>query len=86
MRDLGSKSIADIKRMVVEDQMPEKDLSGKSEPYIAAMFELLGDASKGETPMGKLLRTQTNVEVADVKPAGAAVLSARDAMIARQSK
>lgn len=58
LEDLGDKSVEQIERMVVEDQMPERDLSTKEAPYISAMFDLLIDASKGETPMGKILSNQ----------------------------
>tara|TARA_R100000541_G_scaffold21478_3_gene31433 strand:- start:8214 stop:9263 length:1050 start_codon:yes stop_codon:yes gene_type:complete len=83
MRDLGSKSIADIHRLVVEDQMPDKDFTGKSEAYISAMFEILVDSSKGETPMGKLLKQQETHVVVDAKPVQK-VADARSRMIARQ--
>ena len=83
MRDLGSKSIADIHRLVVEDQMPDKDFTGKSEAYISAMFEILVDSSKGETPMGKLLKQQEAHVVVDAKPVQK-VADARARMIARQ--
>ena len=83
MRDLGSTSIADIKLLVVEDQMPDKDFKGKSEPYIAAMFEILVDSSKGETPMGKLLSKQETHVTIDAKPVNK-VEDARSRMIARQ--
>jgi len=85
MRDLGSKSIADIHRLVVEDQMPEKDFKDKSEAYIAAMFEILVDSSKGETPMGKLLKQQETHITVDSKPVQK-VADARARMIARQKK
>lgn len=85
MRDLGSKSIEEIRLMVVEDQMPEKDFTGKSPEFVAAMFELLGDAAKGETPMGKLIRQQdTHLTVdAQSKPAPNKADEARKRMIAR---
>ena len=83
MRDLGSTSIADIKLLVVEDQMPDKDFKGKSEPYIAAMFEILVDSSKGETPMGKLLSKQETHVTIDAKSVNK-VEAARSRMIARQ--
>jgi len=89
MRDLGSKSTADIKKMVVEDQMPDRSLDGKSEAYVDAMFEILVDASKGDTPMGKLLR-QVDVTTLDedkTKPkAKDPVKEARKKMIDRQKK
>ena len=64
MRDLGDKSVAEIRKLVVEDQYPKKDLSKKSEAFIEAMFEMLVDQAMGETPMSKLLATQeTHVTV-----------------------
>ena len=68
MRDLGSKSVLEIKRLVIEDQMPEKNLEGKSDAFIDAMFEILVDHSKGETPMSKLMKTQESHVVSDGKP------------------
>ncbi len=69
--------------MVVVDQMPEKDLTGKSDAYISAMFEILVDASKGETPMGKLLKGQAVADtVVKAKPV-CKVTQARNAAIAR---
>jgi hypothetical protein len=82
-RDLGDKTIEQIERMVVEDQMPEKDLSGKSDVFISAMFEILVDASKGETPMGKLLRAQNIVDATPVAKPVSKVASARERSIAR---
>ena len=64
MRDLGDKSVEEIKRLVVTDQYPDKDFSAKSDAFIEAMFEVLVDQAKGETPMSKLLRDQeTHVTV-----------------------
>jgi len=71
MRDLGDKSVAEIRKLVVEDQYPSKDLTGKSEAFIEAMFEMLVDQAMGETPMSKLLKTQTThvtVDAAYVSP------------------
>lgn len=85
MRDLGSKSVAEIKQMVVEDQMPERDLTGKSEPYIAAMFDLLVDQAKGTTPMSKILSKQASLTIVDAKPAISKAMEARAKMITRQS-
>lgn len=81
MRDLGDKTIEQIHRMVVEDQMPDKKLENKSEAYIEAMFEILVDTAKGETPMSKILKDQATHITIDseyVNP----VLEARDRMIA----
>lgn len=85
MRNLGSKTTAEIKRMVVEDQMPDKDLKDKGDAYVAAMFEILGDSVKGETPMGKLLKNQDTHVTIDAIPESPAE-SARKRMIARHTK
>lgn len=82
MRDLGSKSVSEIYKMVVEDQMPDKNLEGKSEAYIAAMFDILVDASKGETPMSKLLKKHEEQVHVTVKPTDP-VAEARQRMIQR---
>ena len=84
MRDLGSKSVAEIERLVVEDQMPEKDFTSKSDAYISAMFEILVDSSKGTTPMGELLKQQESHVVVDAKPIDP-VEAARQNMIKRNS-
>ena len=68
IEDLSDKSTTEIKRLVVEDQNPEKDYTNKNEAFMDAMFEILVDASKGETPMGKLLRKQDTHVVVDAKP------------------
>ena len=85
MRDLGSKSTQEIKRMVVEDQMPDKKFDGKSDAYFDAMFEILVDASTGETPMGKLLKTQETHVVVDAKVESPSK-DARQRMIERNKK
>jgi hypothetical protein len=82
-RDLGDKTIEQIERMVVEDQVPEKDLTGKSEAFISAMFELLVDASRGETPMGKLIKAQGIVDTEVKAPVLDKVSLARLSAIAR---
>ena len=86
MRDLGDKSTEAIRLMVVEDQMPERDFTGKSVDYVTAMFELLGDSAKGETPMGKLLRKQGKELTLDDKPQVSKADEAKARMISRQSK
>jgi hypothetical protein len=63
MRDLNDKSVAEIHTLVVTDQMPDKDFKGKSPEFMAAMFEILVDASKGETPMGKLIKQADETHV-----------------------
>ena len=85
-RDLGNKTIEQIERMVVEDQMPEKDLSGKSDVFISAMFEILVDASQGETPMGKLIKQQGIADTIVVAKPVDKVAVARLAAIARSKK
>ena len=85
-RDLGNKTIEQIERMVVEDQMPEKDLSGKSDVFISAMFEILVDASQGETPMGKLIKQQGITDTIVVAKPVDKVAVARLAAIARSKK
>lgn len=85
MRDLGDKSVAQIQRLVVEDQMPNKNLEGKSEAYVEAMFDLLIDSAKGETPMSKLMKQQESHLVVDAKPYVDPVTEARQKMIKRQS-
>ena len=59
MRDISDKSVPEIHRLVVKDQMPEKDLEGKSEDYVAALFEILADSAKGDTPMNRLMADQS---------------------------
>lgn len=85
MRDLGDKSVEQIKLMVVEDQYPDKDFTVKSAAFIDAMFEMLVDASKGETPMSKLMKSQQSHVIVDAKTTDP-VEEARKKMIARQSK
>lgn len=86
MRDLGSLPTDEIKLLVVADQMPDKDLTGKSAAFIDAMFEILVDASKGDTPMGKLIRQQDASITTDTKAvAQDPVEVARKNMIKRQS-
>ena len=85
MRDLGDKSIEEIRKLVVQDQYPEKDLSSKSEAYVEAMFEMLIDSANGETPMSKLMKQQSSHIVVDAKPVDK-VAEARQNMIKRQAK
>lgn len=85
MRDLGDKSLEQIKLLVVEDQYPEKDFSEKSPAFVDAMFEMLVDSSKGETPMSKLMKHQHSHVIADAKTVNP-VEEARKKMIARQKK
>ena len=80
------KSVSQIERMVVEDQMPEKDLTEKSSDYVSAMFEILIDASKGETPMGKLLGLQNIADATPVAKPVNKVAQARQNAIARSKK
>jgi hypothetical protein len=83
MRDLGDKSVEEIKKLVVTDQYPEKDFSEKSDAFIEAMFELLVDQAKGETPMSKLLRDQ-ETHVAVTTPKVSVADAARQKMIQTQ--
>lgn len=85
IEDLSDKSTSEIKKLVVQDQNPEKDYDGKSEAFIDAMFEILVDSVKGDTPMGKLLRSQSSHVIVDAKPVDP-VAAARDKMIARQKQ
>lgn len=85
MRDLGDKSVEQIRLLVVEDQFPEKDFSKKKPAFIEAMFEMLADAAKGETPMSKLMKTQESHVIVDAKHVDP-VEAARLKMIERQSK
>ena len=82
MRDLGSKSVIEIQRMVVEDQMPSRNFKDKDDAYVAAMFEILVDSSEGETPMSKLLKRQETNLVVDAKPIDLVAVS-RQKMIDR---
>ena len=86
MRDLTDKSVAEIKMLVVVDQLPDMKLDGKSEDYISAMFDILVDSSKSETPMSKLQR-KVGVTVVDttVKPVDK-VAEARKKSIERNKK
>lgn len=82
MRNLGDKSVSEIRTLVVVDQYPDKDLSKKSDAFIEAMFEMLVDQATGETPMSKLLKTQeTHVSVT---PKVNMVDEARQRMIDKQ--
>ncbi len=84
MRDLGDKSVEEIRMLVVTDQYPEKDFSKKSEAFVEAMFEMLVDQSKGETPMSKLIKEQATHVTVDSKYVDP-VETARKNMITRQS-
>lgn len=57
VEDFSGKSLQEIKLLVLKDKMPDLDLTGKSEAYVCARFDVLAeDAEIGETPMGKLLK------------------------------
>ena len=84
IEDLADKSTDEIKVLVVSDNNPDKDYSSKGQPYIDAMFEILVDASKGETPMSKLLRKQESHVTVDAKPVDKAAV-ARANMIKRNA-
>ena len=83
IRDLGDKTVAQIERMVVEDQMPDKDLEGKSEAYISATFDILVDSIDAETPMAKLLKKVGTTDSVSVKAPVDKVAAARQASIDR---
>ncbi len=85
MRDLGDKSVEEIRMLVVTDQYPDKDFSSKSPAFVEAMFEMLIDQAKGETPMSKLMKTQTAHVIIDAKPVDP-VEAARKRMVERQLK
>jgi len=85
LADIGGKTTAEIRLLVVTDQYPDKDFSTKKESFVEAMFELIADAlESGETPMGKLIKTQDTHITIDAKPVDA-VAEARNKMVARQS-
>ena len=84
--DFSGKSVAEIKRMVVADQMPSLSLDGKSEAYICARFDIFTeDADLQETPMGRLLRDNADAVRVEAKPSSV-VADARQRAIERQSK
>lgn len=83
IRDLGDKTVAQIERMVVEDQMQDKDLSEKSDAYISAMFEILVDSLDNETPMGKLVKKAGVIDTEVVAKPIDKVAAARQASIER---
>jgi len=86
MRDVADKSVSEIHRMVVADQMPTKDLEGKSDDFVAAIFEMLVDAAKGETPMSKLMAKEASDIIVDSKPELSLSEKARARSVARNSK
>lgn len=85
IEDLLDKSTPEIKRLVVSDQNPKKDYSEKKEAFIDAMFEILVDASKGETPMGKLFRNVDTHVTVDSAQVVDKVAEARNKMIQRNA-
>jgi short subunit dehydrogenase-like uncharacterized protein len=85
MRDLESKSVEEIHKLVVTDQMPDKNLDGKSEDYVAALFEILADSAKGQTPMSKLMGDQSKYQDTS-KPKVNKAEEARKRSIERNSK
>ena len=80
MSGFGDKSISDIKKLVLADQLPELCLDNKDESYIAARFDILVEDSQHETPMGKVLRDAANTKIV---PTVDRVAKARDKMIER---
>jgi len=86
IEDIGAKTTLEIQTLVVEDQMPDKSLEGKSEHYISAMFDIIADSTDGETPMGKLIKKQeTHITVDAKEKVKDPVAAARKRMQARQS-
>lgn len=83
MRDLGDKSVSEIRKLVVVDQYPDKDFSKKSEAFVEAMFEMLVDQAKGETPMSKIIKQQATHVTIDAVYVSPAEVS-RKKMIATQ--
>lgn len=83
MRDLGDKSLDEIRMLVVTDQYPDKNYETRKPAFIEAMFEMLVDTAKGETPMSKLLKTQTSHVIVDAKHVDP-VEESRKKMIERQ--
>ena len=55
IEDIGGKTTIEIKKAVVADQYPDKDLTGKKDPFIEAMFEIITDGIKGKTPRKLIL-------------------------------
>jgi len=80
MKGFGDKSIVDIKKLVLADQLPNLSLEGKDDAYVSARFDILVEDSERETPMGKVLRDAINTKV---EPKKDAVAEARNKMIAR---
>ncbi len=64
LKDFGDKTIADIKKLVVADQLPNLDLEGKDEQYINARFDILMEDAEKETPMSQVLRDHASNQVA----------------------
>lgn len=84
--DFSGKSISEIRKLVVTDQLPNLDLTDKDEAYINARFDILCEDNgiSSETSMGKLLRDNARAEVTTPEPYVSPVLKARQAMIERQ--
>ena len=86
VEDITASSVSEIERMVVADQLPEKDISEKSDEFVSAMFEMLVDAAKGETPMGKLLAKEALADDTIVTKKVDKVAEARNKSIARSKE
>ncbi len=84
IKDFTDKNLNEIRRMVVEDVMPNQDISGKTESYVNAMFDIIVDADKAETPMSKLLRGESTP--AKIEDYSHMVKDARSKMIKRNKK
>lgn len=83
--ELTGKSVHEIKRTIVLDQLPTLDLEGKGESYVEAMYDIVTDAADAETPMSALLRSHV-VADAKVEPKTDPVAEARQRMIERNKK
>ena len=79
--DFSGKTSAEIRLAVVTDQMPTLSMEDKGEQYVEAMFDILADADKAETPMSKVLRKEKTTKVVDKKETP--VADARQKMIDR---
>ena len=86
IKDLGDKSIDEIRKIVIADQKPDLDLDGKEPAYVRAVFDMLRVDSDNSTPMQRLLgKHLTDSEDETVKPKADPVKDARAKMIERNS-
>jgi hypothetical protein len=63
LKDFGDKTVAEIKKLVVADQLPNLSLEGKDEQYVSARFDILMEEAEKETPMSQVLRDHANNQV-----------------------